>query len=479
MVDILQNREILIPAFKPQFLLLCWDGIALSNKKILIVDDERECRAPLREFLETKEYEVVESSTAKGAEEAFVRARPDAAILDYSLPDANALDLIPRLKNIDSTVPLVILTGHGSIELAVQAMRDGADHFVTKPVQLSALGVILERLLENARNRRIKVAAQSKEERDVANPFLGQSAIIARLADEVKRVLDTDRPLLIAGETGTGKGVLANWIHRQSPRREEAFVNLNCAGLSRDFLETELFGHEKGAFTGAVSVKPGLFEVGHRGTVFLDEIGDVDPLVQPKLLKVLEEKQFRRLGSVQDRQVDVRLIAASHQNLTELVQQHKFRSDLYFRISTLQLRLPALRERAEDIPVIAGNLLQRFAAELGREVTLSPEASDALLAYSWPGNIRELRNVLERAVLLSGKKALAAEDLRFDTIPMALARSDNGNTSLTLTDQERKHIEDVLRAQGWRVVKAARILGLSRSSLYRKIKDYQIVLPQE
>jgi len=450
------------------------------NKKILIVDDERECRAPLREFFETKDYEIVESSTAKAAEEAFTRTRPDAAILDYSLPDANALDLIPRLKSIDSTVPIVVVTGHGSIELAVQAMKDGAEHFVTKPIQLSALGVIVERLLDNARNRRIKLAAQSKEERDVADPFLGGSPLITKLAEEVKRVLETDRPLLIVGETGSGKGVLANWIHRHSPRREEAFVNLNCAGLSRDFLETELFGHEKGAFTGAVNLKPGLFEVGHRGTVFLDEIGDVDPQVQPKLLKVLEEKQFRRLGSVQDRQVDVRLIAASHQNLTELVQQHKFRSDLYFRVSTLQLRLPALRERREDIPLVASSLLQKFAAELGREVTLLPDANKALMSYSWPGNIRELRNVLERAVLLSGKKALDAGDLRFDAIPVGTPDkpSGNGHLSLSLTDQERRHIEDVLRAQGWKVVRAAKILGLSRSSLYRKIRDYQIVVPE-
>jgi DNA-binding NtrC family response regulator len=452
----------------------------VSSKKILIVDDERECRAPLREFFESKSYEVAESSTAKAAEEIFVHTRPDAAILDYSLPDANALDLIPRFKTIDSTVALVVVTGHGSIELAVQAMRDGADHFVTKPIQLSALGVIVERLLENARNRRIKVAAESKEKRDVIDPFLGSSALIANLSDEVKRVLETDRPLLILGETGSGKGVLANWIHRHSSRAEEAFVNLNCAGLSRDFLETELFGHEKGAFTGAVSPKPGLFEVGHRGTVFLDEIGDIDPQVQPKLLKVLEEKQFRRLGSVQDRRVDVRLIAASHQNLTELVQQHKFRSDLYFRISTLQVSLPSLRERKEDIPLIAASLLQRFAGELGREVTLSPDAHSALMSYSWPGNIRELRNVLERAVLLSGKKHLGSADLRFDLVPVMVSTSNgNGNQNLTLSDQERKHIEDVLRAQNWRVVKAAKILGLSRSSLYRKIKDYAIALPPD
>jgi transcriptional regulator with GAF, ATPase, and Fis domain len=243
---------------------------------------------------------------------------------------------------------------------------------------------------------------------------------IRALAEQARQVVAVDSPLLIHGETGAGKGVLAAWLHQQGPRVDQAFVDINCAALSRELLETELFGHEQGAFTGAVSSKPGLFEVAHRGTVFLDEIGDMALEVQPKVLKVLEEKRFRRLGDVRDRYVDIRLLVATHQDLGRLVREKKFRSDLYFRISTILLSVPPLRERVADIPVLARSLLQRCSADLGRhDVELAPDAEQALQAYSWPGNIRELRNVLERAVLLSDRNMLRCRDLRFDAPPSA------------------------------------------------------------
>lgn len=439
-------------------------------KKILIVDDEREIRDQLSEFLRMKNYEVVETGNGKAGQEMFASSRPDAVLLDYSLPDANALDLIPLLKQVDDSVPIIVVTGNSSIELAVQAMREGAEHFLTKPVQLSALGAVLERALENSRNRRAKMALESRASRAAFDPFLGASGAIRALKEDAEKIVNADRPVLIQGETGSGKGVLAGWIHKNGPRRDEVFVDLNCAGLSREFLETELFGHEKGAFTGAVNSKVGLLEVGHQGTVFLDEIGDVDIQVQPKLLKVLEDKQFRRLGSVRDRQVDIRLVAATHQNLAESVQQKKFRNDLYFRISTLQLRIPPLRERTEDIPAVADDVLQRLAREMGREVSLEPEAIDKLKSYPWPGNIRELRNVVERSVLLSAEKRLRSRDLRFDVT--VLPQDSQGRQSLV--EQERNHIEQVLRSQQGQVMRAAKILGLSRSALYRKIKEYGI-----
>jgi len=280
---------------------------------------------------------------------------------------------------------------------------------------------------------------------------------------------------LIRGETGTGKGVLASWLHRNGPRGEEAFLDLNCAGLSREFLETELFGHEKGAFTSAVASKAGLLEVADRGTLFLDEIGDVDPQVQPKLLKVLEEKRFRRLGDVRDRQVDVWLIAATHQDLARHVEQKKFRSDLYYRISTILLSLPALRDRVEDIPVLAEPILRRFSADLDRgPVSLSPEAVRRLKAHSWPGNIRELRNVLERAALTSQKDVLDADDLGFDF--ERRASREDVPLSLTLEESERRLIERTLREEGGRVDRAAQRLGISRSSLYQRIQRHRIVV---
>jgi DNA-binding NtrC family response regulator len=449
--------------------------IAVARKRILIVDDEAGIRFGIRDFLETNGYEVAEAESCQTAREVFRAFQPDAAIVDHLLPDGNALDLLPLLKEIDPDVPLVVLTGHGSIDLAVRAVKEGAEQFLTKPVELPALAVILKRALENQRNRKKQLARVSRQSREVIDPFLGTSASIRALARQAESVAAADSPVLIQGETGTGKGVLAAWLHARGPRADEAFVDLNCSGLSRELLETELFGHEKGAFTGAIASKVGLLEVAHRGTVFLDEIGDLDAQVQPKLLKVLEEKRFYRLGDVRERQVDVRLIAATHRDLGILVQEERFRKDLYFRISTIPLRVPPLRERREDIQLLAQRLLEACAADLARgSVSLSAEAAQALQEHSWPGNIRELRNVLERAALLSGRSILERKDLLFD-LPTPADRWTS-DASLTLLEVERDYIERVLREEGGRVERAAVRLGVPRSSLYQKIKKHGIVL---
>jgi DNA-binding NtrC family response regulator len=344
---------------------------------------------------------------------------------------------------------------------------------------------MLRRLLESQREKRRQAAGRARQAREAVDPFTGTSAAIRRLAEDARKVAASSSPILIEGDTGSGKGVLARWLHRNGPRADEAFVDMNCAGLSREFLETELFGHEKGAYTGAVNTKQGLLEVAHRGVVFLDEIGDLDPQVQPKLLKVLEEKRFRRLGDVRDRQIDVQLVAASHQNLPQLVQEKKFRSDLYFRISTIPLRVPSLRERAEDIPVLARQLLGGLASDLGRRgLRLSADAERALTAYSWPGNVRELRNVLERAALLCGRDVLEACDLRFESEGALHPRgetpaaADAATAHLTLEELERIHIERVLRELSGRVTEASQRLGIPRSTLYQKIKRYRIALPR-
>src|SRR4029453_13160020 len=338
----------------------------MARNKVLVVDDETGVRFGIRDFLEQQGYEIEEAESCRDAQHLFRASRPDIVIADYMLPDGTALDLIPRLKEIDSDIPLLVLTAHGSIDLAVRAIKEGAEQFLTKPLELPTLQVILQRLLLKQRNHHKQLASRTRQVRSAMNPFIGPTPAIRALAEKARRILTSESPVLILGETGTGKGVLAKWLHENRPRAEEAFVGLNCAGLSRELLETELFGHEKGAFTSATASKQGLFEVAHRGSIFLDEVGDVDLQIQPKLLKVLEEKRFRRVGDVRDRQVDVRLIAATHQDLSQLVREKKFRDDLYFRISTIPLAFPSLRERVEDIPILADYMLEKFSADLGR-----------------------------------------------------------------------------------------------------------------
>ena len=277
----------------------------------------------------------------------------DLVTLDYSLQDGNALDLLPRLKAIDAGVPILLLTANGSIELAVRSIQLGAEQFLVKPLNLPALLVVLDRTVENQRNRRKELANATRDQpRRSLDLFLGLSPAIRRMEEQAHRAASAESPILIQGETGTGKSELARWLHRHSSRASESMLELNCGGFTREFLETELFGHEKGAFTGAVTAKVGLLEAAHRGTVFLDEIGDMDLQIQPKLLKALEEKRFRRLGDIHDRKVDFRLIAATHQNLEVLVQERLFRADLFYRVSAIQLVMPALAERIEDIPAM-------------------------------------------------------------------------------------------------------------------------------
>jgi len=328
----------------------------------------------------------------------------------------------------------------------------------------------VERLIDHRRNRQSKLVGNLRETRQAIDPLYGESPAIKRLADQARRVMSSSSPVLIQGESGSGKGLLAHWLHRNGPRSDEAFVDLNCAGLSRDLLESELFGHQKGAFTGAVTDKPGLLEIAHRGTFFLDEIGDADAQVQAKLLKVLEEQRFRRLGDVRDRQVDVRLIAASHQDLRALVAEHRFREDLFYRISTIPLFVPPLRERGGDVTILARALLARIASELGCPgVGLTSDAERILSAYHWPGNVRELRNVLERAVLLGDRESVKAEDLSEVLQTPGTGPAEPG---LSLREAERRHIARVIREEGGDVRRAASTLGLSRSALYQKMKKH-------
>ncbi len=445
-----------------------------SSKRptILIVDDEAPIRFAVRDYLEVHGLDVEEAADSRSVRAALRRGRPDAIVLDYRLPEGDTLDLLSEIKAVHADLPVVILTAHASIDLAVTAVKLGADHFMTKPVELSALHVILQRLLTSRKAQKRDAAVRSRSAVRAVDPFVGSSEAVQRLRDDAERVAGSDRPVLVLGETGAGKGVLVRWLHRASPRAEEPFVDLNCAGLARDLVESELFGHERGAFTGAVAKKLGLLEVADGGTMFLDEIGDMELPTQAKLLKVVEEKQFRRVGELRDRYTDIRLVAATHRDLVALAQEEKFRSDLYFRISTITLTVPPLRRRIEDIPLLAETFLRSLGAEIGApERQLQRDAMAALQSYSWPGNVRELRNVIERALLLSRGETISAADLRFD-----FEGCGPGAVSVVtdrLAEVERLHVQRVVGEENGHVERAAARLGIPRSTLYQRLKEYK------
>ncbi|HEX3766636.1 MAG TPA: sigma-54 dependent transcriptional regulator, partial [Kofleriaceae bacterium] len=335
----------------------------MNAATILVVDDDPLVRASIRDSLQSCGFAVREAGCCESGIAAFRGQRPDVVLVEHRLPDGDGVQLIHQLRTTDPDVPCIVLSGHGTIDLAVQAVKEGAENFVTKPIKAGLLEALIGRLLQRQASRKRTLVHDAREARAELDPFLGTSPAIHALAEDARRMVAADGPLLLLGETGSGKGVLARWCHRNGPRREEAFVDLNCASLTREFLESELFGHDRGAFTGAVAAKSGLLEVAHRGILFLDEIGDMDLAIQPKLLKVLEDKRFRRLGDVREREVSVRLIAATHHDLHALVAAQRFRRDLYFRIGTLALRVPPLRERVEDIPILVDSLLVRIGGE--------------------------------------------------------------------------------------------------------------------
>ena len=449
----------------------------MSRNRILVVDDDPVIRFGICNFLESQGMQVTEAESAQRAQEKFSGASPDAAIVAFALPDGDGLELLEHFKSTDPDLPVIVLTGQGSIEAAVRAIKQSAEQFLTKPFELPALHTLLVRALENKRYRQHSLVNLSKAKRERLDPFLGESVAIRKLQELARRVMSSESPILIQGETGSGKGVLAKWIHEHSPRAEAVFTDLNCAGLEREFLETELFGHERGAFTGAVHAKLGLLAVADRGTAFLDEIGHIDLTVQPNLLKVLETRQFRRLGDVHDRTVDIRLISATHRDLKELVRQQRFREDSFFRITIIPIRLPPLRERQENIPLLAQDILRRIAQERGRgEIELDDGAMTMLTHYPWPGNIREMRSVLERAAQIAERSPLTAKDMELQWPGGTPVKPDAPalDTNLTMREFELRYIGLVLTEERGSIDRAAERLGISRSSLYSKVKKKEV-----
>jgi DNA-binding NtrC family response regulator len=441
----------------------------LKRSTVLLCDDEASIRLTIGDYLSAQGCQIEEAADLAQLRGVLRARRPDVLVLDYRLTDGYSLDIVPELKMLYPNLPIVILTGHGSIDLAVRAIQAGADQFMTKPVELEALAVMLQRLLSSRQIGRRDAASRTRSASCAVDPFIGTTEAMRRLQHDARRVAATDRPVLIEGETGSGKGVLTRWLHRAGARADEPIVELNCAAFARELIDSELFGHERGAFTGAITAKQGLFEVADRGTLFLDEIGDMELGLQAKLLKAVEEKKFRRVGDLRERVSDIRLVAATHRNLAELAHQEKFRSDLYFRISTMRLTIPSLRSRREDIPMLAGYFVHVLCGEMARsEAVVEGDALSALQQYHWPGNLRELRNVLERALLLTDGNVITKHDLRFDYETVA-ATATGGDS---LADAERAHVERIVKDESGDIDRAAARLGIARSTLYQKLKKY-------
>jgi len=396
---------------------------------------------------------------------------PGLIVADAELPDGTVLDIMAARLGPPAPAPVVVVTEPDAVELAVEAMKRGAEAFLNLPLTLEVFRRTLDRALRPSRRGSTLAGGHVID----AAPFVGPSIVMRELANQAAIAAQSDASVLISGETGTGKGVLARWLHDESPRARGPFVDVNCSSLSKELFESELYGYEKGAFTSAVTAKMGLMEAANRGTMFLDEIGDLDLSVQPRFLKVVEERRFRRLGSVRDQHSDVRFIAASNMDLTRMVQEGRFRQDLLFRINTLTLHCPPLRERPEDIPALATRLAAAAAADLDRPaLAIGTDAMDALLAHWWPGNIRELHHVIQRAAIVCTDGVIRAGDLRLGAAPPDVPTAALVGGPLTLGALQLRHIQAVLEAEGWNVDRAAQRLGIPRSTLYQRIRQHQL-----
>jgi DNA-binding NtrC family response regulator len=443
--------------------------------KILIVDDEKNIRDGLAELFKMEGYDI---ETAADGDAAYIRLQKgdiDLVITDLRMPGLTGEELLKRIKTETPGVPVIILTGHGTVKEAVQAMKDGAWDFLTKPIQdYDRLTLIVRRALDN-RQWRLK-REQVEEELELhkqSHTIIGESTMMHHLMDLIRRAAPTRASILISGESGVGKELVANAIQKLSTRKDKPFIKVHCAALAETLLESELFGHEKGAFTGAASRRRGKFELAHEGTLFLDEIGEIDQNVQIKLLRVLQERQFERVGGEETIEVDIRLIAATNKDLKEEIKNGNFREDLYYRLNVVSLYVPPLRERKEDLHLLINTFLKLFAAENNKVIKgIEATALARLSGYEWPGNVRELRNCIESAVVMAKGSQIYEEDLP----PNILSASDGCLIRIpqgtTLEKAEELVIRETLIALNGNKTEAAQLLGIGRRTLHRKLDEY-------
>ncbi|MCL1818481.1 MAG: sigma-54 dependent transcriptional regulator [Spirochaetaceae bacterium] len=443
---------------------------------ILIVDDETNIREGLGQSLEMDGYAVFLAAGGQEALRVFGEVEIDLVITDLKMPQLSGEELLRRIVADEPTIPVIVLTGHGSIETAVGAMRDGAYDFITKPVNLDHLSIVVRRALAS-RNMTLQyreLQSQLEKKRGFAN-IIGTSPRLARAFAVAEQVAASRAAVLLTGESGTGKELFANAIHNLSNRRDKAFVKVHCAALAESLLESELFGHEKGSFTGALSRKRGRFELAHLGTIFLDEIGEINPVVQVKILRVLQEKKFERVGGEETLEVDARVIAATNRDLKKEIAEGRFRDDLFYRLNVVNIHLPPLRECKEDIPLLVAAFLKEFSIENKKNIEgIEPKALSALYTYSWPGNIRELRNCIESALVLCKDRVIGVDDLPPSVGGSAEENSVRIALGTSMADAEKQIILGTLGHVRGNKSRAADVLDISRKTLHRKLKDYGI-----
>jgi DNA-binding NtrC family response regulator len=454
--------------------------------RILIVEDKDSLRQMLATAIKKSGYAVDEANDGPVAIEK-IRKRPyHLVITDLRLPNLSGLDVLRAQREVDATIPVLIMTAFGTIEEAVEAIKDGAFDFLTKPVDISHLSLLIERALQHRilqlENTLLKEEAQ---ERYGIPRIIGESTSILRVSSDIQRVAPTDATVLLTGESGTGKEVFSRAIHQLSPRRDKPFVTVNCAAIPDTLIENELFGHEKGSYTGATARKAGKFELADQGTIFLDEIGELHISVQAKVLRVIEEQSFERIGGLETLRVNTRVIAATNRNLQEQVERKEFRQDLFFRLSVFPIHIPPLRERTSDLRLLSQFFVEKFARDLHRQgLRLSAEAEQAIDNYSWPGNVRELQNTIERAVILTDGRQIELRNLNFafqrpstfDDFAHVfdLSGSLTDVTGRATRTAERAKLRQVLELTNWNKTKAAEMLDVSYKTLLSKVKDYDL-----